>query len=693
MLNEMQIETIITALEKDAIGYSGEGSDIQTNRALLLDRYNRQPFGDEIEGQSQVQTSDVFDTVEAMLPNLIRLFMQGRTIAKFRATNAQSEKEAEEKTKFANWVFQSQHDPLYLIHSYCKDALLQYTGTLKTYWDDSEEFTDGEDYENLTEVQFNKLMSDPNYKAQEVEEITVEAVSITPSGDEVQPGQTVYNVQGVRTNSTGRIRIEPTPPNEMLISKRAKNFEKPPFYGQVTHKTRSELIQMGFDKEDIMSLGQNESDGDSVEERRNYDLNGPVNQNSTTDKSQDMFLLGEYYLYVDVDEDGVAEYYQAFFISGESKLLELNKIDNHPLATATSIPMPHRAIGECPASLVADHQYWTSTLVRQANNNIYSGNFVRLLVNDNVDRDELLTPTPGGIVDVDTAGPVSGSVEPIPTVSQIEGILRAIEYADTVKEIRTGVTRYNQGLDTDALNKTATGFVGIRDMAQMRTELIARVLAEGLKKVFVRIIELASKYQRKPIEVMQDGQPVMIDPTQWKYKTDCYIDIGVGGGERQERIQNLNYIYEQQKLLMEQGSPLTDQVKMYNTLDKLAQQVGLHGAENYFNNPEQPLEMVIPEIERLTRENQALQQQIQNPLAEAEQIKAQSQIQLKQLDSQVKMLQEQLKAAGKSAELEQKERFHNDELAQKERFHDDNFAAEVTKIDIETPRNVPGSLI
>ena len=684
MLNEMQIETIITALEKDAIGYSGEGSDIQNNRALLLDRYNRQPYGDEIEGQSSVVTSDVFDTVEGMLPGLMRLFTQNRNIAKFLATKEEAEDESKEKTMFANWVFSNQHDPVHLLLSFCKDALLQYTGTLKTYWDDSEEFLDGEDYERLTQTQLAKLMTDENYDITDIEEIVVGVGTQLPNGQTVEADTVVYNVQGMRTNSTGRISIEPTPPNEMLISKRAKDFNKPPFYGQITPKTRSELLQMGFDREKVMNLGRDESDGDPVEERRNYNINGPVNQNSTTDRSQDMFKLGEYYAHIDVDEDGIAEYYQIFFVSGESKLLEMEKIDNHPLATATPIPMPHRAIGECPASLVADHQYWTSTLVRQANNNIYAGNFTRLLYNNNVDADELLTPVAGGAVNVDTNGPVSGSAEPIPTVSQIEGILTALQYADTIKERRTGVTSYNQGLDTEALNKTATGFVGIRDMAQMRTELIARVLSEGIKKVFTRIMELASKHQRRPIQIMVSGKPFIIDPTQWKYKTDCVIDIGVGGGERQERIQNLNYVYEQQKLLLEAGSPLVDQAKMYATLDKITQQVGLHGAEAYFNDPEQPQELLIAEVERLTRENQqliAIAEQ-KNQLAEAEAVKGQVQIGLKQIDAQAKSEQEQLKAMTKMAELEQKER-----------FHDDDMAVELTKIEADSQQNVPGSLI
>lgn len=673
MLTDSQVEKIVSSLEKEAIGYSGSGSDIQNNRALLLDRYNRLPFGDEIDGQSQVITSDVFDTVEGMLPALLRLFLQNRQIAKFTANKEEAEEEAKAKTIFANWVFSTQHDPVSLLHSYVKDSLLQYTGTLKTYWDDKVEFVDGEDYEGLDEFQLQKLLMDENYSISDTEEVP------SPQGDRM-----VYNVQGVRTNKTGKIKIEPIPPNEMVISKRAKDFTRPPFYGHLTPKTRSELIKMGFDKKKIKALGSGNNESEKVEDSRNYNLDGPVHQNKTTDKSLDIFLLGEYYLEIDRDQDGIAEYYQVFFISKENVLLEMTKIDNHGLATATSIPMPHRAIGECPASLVADHQYWSSTLTRQLNNNIYAGNFARVAANDRVDRDELLTPVPGGVVDVDGMNPVTGCMEPIPVINQVAGILQALEYANTQKETRTGVTSYNQGMDTESLNKTATGFQGVRDMSMMRVELIARILSEGIKKVFIRIIELASKYQNHKQQIMIAGKPVIIDPTSWKYNTDCMIDIGAGGGERQERIGNLNFMYEQMLRLKEMGSPLVDDVKLYNVLDKVTQVTGLNGATGYFNNPEVRDELLLAENEKLKIMVQQQQEIIEqnDQLTSVVKLEGENKLAEKQIDAQVKLIQEQNKMQKAEA----------DRLL-KDEHHDDKLMVELTRIEADTNKEVPGSAI
>jgi ElaB/YqjD/DUF883 family membrane-anchored ribosome-binding protein len=644
MLSDSEIANIVGAEEEQAIGYLGEGSEIQSNRATLLDYYNQRPYGDEIEGQSQVVTSDVSDVVEGMLPQLLRMFTQGRNVATFTSTRPEYDDEAKAKTEYTNWVFNNLHDPVLILHNMFKDALLQYTGVVKVSWDDSEE-TKEESYKGLSESELQLLKLDENYNIKDVEQ------------DEYG-----LNVTGERVNKTGKPCIENIPPDELLIARRSRDFDNPPFIGQYTPKTRSDLIEMGFDRKVVMELGKDEEVDTEVKLARDRDLENGWDSNPTGDKSKDIIYLGEYYIYMDADEDGISELWQVFYAEG--KVLEKTRVDDHPFCVCVPVPMPHRAIGSCPADQVADLQFLKSTLVRQMLNNIYSTNYNRMIVNERVDLDDLLTPRAGGVIRVDGQGPVGDSVTPLVTQPQVQGILQAIEYTDTMREIRTGITRYNQGLDTESLNKTATGFQGIRDMSQMRIELIARVFADtGVKKIFEKLVELASKYQNEQIQLRVHGQPLEIDPSSWKYDTDCIIDIGLGSGDRQEKVANLNFFYQQQKELMQLGSPLVDAKKLYNTLDKVATEVGLKGAETYFNDPEVPTELLMAEIEKLTRENQQLMAMTQNPLAEAEQVKAQAQIQLKQLDAQVKMLQEQLKAAGKTAELEQKERFHDDNMA------------------------------
>lgn len=656
MLKDSEIANIVGAEERQALGYLGEGSQIQQNRATLLDYYNQRPFGDEVEGLSKIVTSDVSDVVESMLPDLLEIFTQSKYIARFTATKDEYRDEAEQKTVFANWVFSEQNSGVLSLHNMFKDALLQYTGCIKVTWDDSEEVT-ADEFRGLDEVELMKLESDPNFEITNIEE-----------------SEEGFNIQGEWINKTGRVCIENVPPDELLIARRSRDFIDPPFIGQRTPRTRSELLEMGFNKKLVQSLSKDDAPDNEVKLARNWDLEENYEENPTSDPSKDVIYLGEYYVKMDVDKDGISELWQVFYANG--KVLEKNRVDSHPFCAGVPIPMPHKAIGTCPADQVADLQLLKSTLVRQMLNNIYATNFNRVVANERVELDDLLTPRPGGVVRVDGTGPIGDAVYPLQTVSQVPDILQGIEYTDTMREVRTGVTRYSQGIDSEILNKTAEAYAGQRSSSQKRINMIARIFADtAVKRIFERIVELASKYQSEAMQMVVHGRTLVIDPTQWRYKTHCHINVGIGTGERREKIQNLNYFINEQKELMQLGAPIVDFKKLYNAYDKLVTEVGLKETSLYFNDPEIPQELLIAEIERLTRENQAIQQQLQNPLAEAEAIK------------------QQATTEREIAKIQTKAQFDMMKAQQEQMQHDDKMAIELTKIEANTNKNVPGALI
>ena len=101
-----------------------------------------------------------------------------------------------------------------------------------------------------------------------------------------------------------------------------------------------------------------------------------------------------------------------------------------------------------------------------------------------------------------------------------------------------------------------------------------------------------------------------IDPTSWRYNLDCFIDVGLGSGDRNEKIVNLNNILQVQKEAIQLGSPLSDQAKIYNTLEKLITETGLKDASIYFNDPEKPDQVLQAQNEQLIRQVQILEQQV-----------------------------------------------------------------------------------
>lgn len=660
---DSEINAIVAAEERDSIDFQ---TQIGQDRAKLMDYYNCRPYGDEIEGQSQVVTSDVSDVIEGMLPSLVRIFTQGKNIAYFESDRPEYDREAAQKTAYANWVFTRQNDGTLILHNMFKDALLQYTGTVKVYWDESKEVTK-ERYRGLSLFELQKLQLDEETEIEEQEE-RQEFVQGTPVS--------VYDVVVKRTTIVGKTRIDNVPPEEFLISRRARDFKNPPFIGHRTPKTRSQLILMGFDKDVVETLPADEYFDFQMSEEKNaryWNYDGLYDVNPG-DPSNDIIYLGEYYVYLDTDGDGIAELWQVF--RAGNQVLGKEQVDEHPFCVVVPIPIPHRAIGSCPGEQVADIQYLKSTLMRQALNNIYQTNYMRTIVNERVDLDDLLTPRAGGIVRVNDDGPIGDSLQPLVVQPIAEPILRMMEYVDVMREVRTGVTRYNQGLDSEALNKTATGFKGIMEASQQRLDMIARIFADtGVRDIFRKIVKLAMQYQNDALQIRVLGEPLEVDPTSWRNNLDCRLDVGLGSGDRQEKIINLNAILAIQQGLIQSGSPLTDQGKMYNTLDKLAVEVGLKDAGLYFNNPTQPQELLQAQVEQLTTMVQQMQAQMQNPLAEVEQIKAQAKLaaeqQQQQFDSQKMLL----------------------EMEQRQREFQANYLTKLTELELKYGQNVPGSMV
>lgn len=602
-MDDNQLVKIVTSERDLAIGYQDELSE---KRGVLLDYYNGEPYGDEVEGRSKFVSSDVSDVVQGMLPSLLRVFTQGKHIGKFIATTPEEEREAEQKTELTNYVFMRQNRGVRVLHDAIKDALLQYVGVVKVFWDEADEVTE-ERYKGLSEDEKARLEAD-----EEVEVV-----------EESQDENGAYTCRIKRTRTMGKVCYETVPPEEFLINKDARNFHKPRFIGQRTPRTRSQLIEMGFDADVVSDLPGNEQGEQAEAYKRKRDINGADDGNPGSDPANDEIWLTECYVELDLDEDGITELWQVF--EAGNVILEKNLWDEHPYACGTPIPIPHRAIGTCPADQAADLQFTKSVLVRQMLDNIYNTNYNRTAYNTNtVDLDDLLTPRPGGVVGVD--GVPANELFPLTTQPIINEVLAGIEYMDTARETRTGVSRLNQGLDPETLNKTATGFTGLMNASLQQQDLIARVLAEDLvTPIFTKTANLLTKYQDEGLQVIVSGQPMEIDPAGWKYKISCYVDVGIGSGDRQEMIANLSYMLNLQSQYMQTGLVLADQTKVFNTLDKLVTEIGLKDANLYFNNPEVPQEIMQPTIEILTRQVQMLQQQVQqNPLAEAEMIKAQA---------------------------------------------------------------------
>lgn len=659
-LSDEQIGTILHAEEKSALDYVSElGKDRDRNMRY----YNCEPYGDEVEGQSSAVTSDVSDTIEWMLPSFIRTFTQGKLIAKFESSREEDDEEAEQKTHLSNYAFMHENNGTLTLHNMFKDALLQYTGVVKVYWDEREDVKTT-NYEGLSELELQALMSDESIKVGEVS----------------QSGYGTYNAESVSVTTTGRVGYDNIPPEEFLISKSARDFINPRFIGHRSPKTRSDLIEMGFDDALVASLPADEYYENSLNRARGG--HDSLSSNPANHSPNDIIYLGEHYIQVDVDGDGITELWKVFYAG--NKVLEKEQVDDHPFAVCVPIPIPHRAIGTCPADQVCPLQYRKSVMVRHLNDNVYQNNYNRIAHSNMVDLDDLLTPRAGGGVGVDTDNPdVAGHIAPIMIQDMSAGIMASIEYIEGERETRTGVTRYSQGLDGEALNKTATGFRGIMDASQQRLDMIARIFADGgVKEIFKKTVSLMAKHQDTAMQKKVLGEPMEINPKEWGDNTNCRVDVGLGSGDRQEKILNLNNILQIQERFMASGMVLSDQPKLYSTLEKLIDEVGLKDVNEYFNNPEVPQETLYAQNQQMQAMIQQLQQVAGDPYMQAEQMKAQA-----------RLLEAQGKGEIEAAKMIQNQKQFDAKLASDMRTQMQEMAAKLTELELKYDQDVPGSSV
>ena len=152
----------------------------------------------------------------------------------------------------------------------------------------------------------------------------------------------------------------------------------------------------------------------------------------------------------------------------------------------------------------------------------------------------------------------------------------------SLRENRTGVTKYNQGLDANSLNKTATGIKNIMNASQKKILLIARIFAEtGVKSLMRRIHRDLRKGPIKTITARLRNEWVDVNPRVWKDRADMSVSVGLGTGNKDNMLQRLNMILERQIQGMEVG--LSDPQKILHTLHKMVDLSDLKAPELFFD--------------------------------------------------------------------------------------------------------------
>lgn len=573
-MKELELKSIVKDEISQALGHFS--SEISSERSDAMDAYLGQPYGNEVDGRSQVVTSDTMDVIEAILPQLIRIFTSTDKAVIFEPVGPDDEKAAKQETEVTNHVFYKMNKGFLILYTQMKDALLQKTGFVRTYFEKYKKST-REEYENLTDQQFNMLLSDED----------LEPIEHTEKADiltDVQTGQpiplTLHDVVFKRTSKRGRACVINIPPEEVLVSRRttSPDLKTAPFICHRTKKTASELVEMGYKKSLVEKLPNYEKNQTEEHLSRNFLADEQPDGSDSKDPAMREIMIEDCYLYVDYDDDGIAELRHVMLAGDE--VLENEEVDSHGFSSITPIILTHKFYGLSIHDIMGDLQKINTTILRQILDNMYLTNNTRMAAQEGrVNLDDLLSSRPGGVIR--TSDPPSSALMQIVQTPLLSSGLEFLNYTHSLIERRTGVGDTFQGLNADLLKDANIPVAqGIYSAIHARVELIARIFAEGIKQMFLDLHEVLQKHQDQPLVIKLRSQWIEVNPKDWKDRTDMSVTVGLGSGSRAQELVNLEGIKNDLAALAQ--TPYADMVSatnIYNLARKKIEAAGYNPDE------------------------------------------------------------------------------------------------------------------
>jgi hypothetical protein len=577
-LSEQEIKG---AVEKEIVDSLGAyGSSIHEQRRVNIRRYLGKALGNEVEGQSQAQMSTVADTVEWILPSVMKsVFGAGSNIWDFAPTKPGEEFAAEQASDSVNHVFIHECNGYEKIHSMAKTGLLEKRGYLAAYYDERYE-PQSETYRGLTDEWIGLLMSDPNLEVTALEkhdgEIHINQMGIP---------EEVFDVTVKRTTKRGQIRVDAIAPEHMLLPRRETELnDETRFSGYRKKMTVSELISLGYDP-NVVSLLQPDSRAEFSDGHieRLYDENAfPTNTQDRTDGASRELWVNFIWMRLDEDGDGYAELRNIVCVGDSGiTILEDREVSHNPLVSFCPIPMPHKFFGTCPADQAVDLQVIESTVLRQILDNMYRINNGRYAaVEGQVNMKDLVENKAGGIVRMSAPG----MVQPLTTPALPGTGFEVLNFMKSVGERRTGVSSWQQGPDAADMKYQTSGAVSnVATASESRTSLINRIFAEtGLKELGKKIFQLMCENYTQPFTFLLRGQWVQCDPRSWNAGMSCTVESGQGVGETEAKMGKLMAVKEFQKEMLSAGlRNMVTPRNLHNTAKEFEKLIGI-GAPGYF---------------------------------------------------------------------------------------------------------------
>ena len=632
-MDDTELQGIVAGELEDAVSYID--ADVSPIRAKGTEYYRGDPFGNEEDGRSQVVAMEVRDTVSAMLPSLMRVFFSTENVVEYVPRGPEDVAGAQQATDYANYIFSNDNNGFMTTYALFKDSLVRKCGIAKYWWDETEEVKI-EDYSGLDDQTVQMLMSEQaevkivvSYPDPSMPMDMMQPQVDPMTGQPMQmPQPMLHDVQIKRTVKDGRIKIMAVPPEELVIDRRARSFDDAGIIAHRQMATVDDLIQMGYELDEIEE-NISSTDLDSNDEYlARQPLSTTMGAGDSLNPGQRRVLYVESYIRVDFDGDGIPELRKVCCMGSGYTVVRNLPSSYLPFVDFPCDPEPHTSPLEAMSifDLTHDIQEIKSEVLRNTLDSLAQSIHPRTaVVEGQVNIDDVLNNETGAIIRMRAPG----MVQPFSTPFVGQAAFPMLDYMDSMKEDRTGMSKAAMGLDADALQSSTKAAVAATiGASQGRLELQARILAEGMKKLFKGILYLMTTHQDKPRMVRLRNEWVEIDPRVWNSSMDVTVNIGLGNGDTNERIQALTMIAGKQEQIMQQfglSNPVVTPAMYIRSIQKIIELSGFKDASSYiqtlpadFQMPQADAPKPTPEEVLAQVQAQSIQADIQKKAAELE---------------------------------------------------------------------------
>ena len=627
-LSEDEIQNTVTSAVREAVDFVE--TEVSPDRIKAQKYFDGKSVVDFEEGRSRVVATKVRDTIRAIKPALMRVFLQSDKPVEFIPNTPQAVMGADQATKYAKYIFE-RNNGFRILSDVFHDALIKKVGVAKVYYDEVQH-VEIDEYTDLTPEQLAFIENDPESEVLSQEETIIAEAVIDDMGMEIQPRMASYNLRVARTSTKGQIKIQSVAPEDFFVDRMAVSIDDCYVCGHTSEARVGDLVAMGFDFETVYNLG-GAADGtvDDEEELARRGWDDTDDDENAADPSMRKVQFTEAYMKMDIEGTGVPRLYKFICAGNDYEILDYELCDYIPFAIFEVDPEPHTFFGRSLAEIVTEDQDAATSLLRGLLDGLAMANNPRVMAVQNlVNMDDLLNNEIGGVVRVKDIN----ALREFSIGNGATAALPALQFYDEAIRAKTGVTGAAMGMDADALqSQTAAGVNAAVQAASAVSELIARNLAEGGMRQMFRLIAQIARANPNPNEMMRlDGQFVPVDPRSWTNDLDLVTNVGLGNNRREDRIAALQMTMQTQMQIWQAYGPTNGIVSMTgirNTLADILGMAGIHNADRYYNPMNPQIEQQLMAMAAQAAQGQQ-QQQPSDPNAaflQAEQMKMSARVQ------------------------------------------------------------------